>query len=217
MRHLFLFFVLLLGNICNSQVIDSIRIYPQQPTTDDTIRIFVYSTFNYGGCTGESDYSILNKEINSSSIHCLGILAYICQDIDTFNIDPLPEGIYHFYHTLSSGLAPAPCSPGIVADDHDTLTFTVESQLAINTIKHDFVKISPNPVKQKCLLTFDSNNNPVQRINVRDISHRKVIEQENLDSHQIELDLTLLSSGIYFIELTGKDENVSQLIKIVKE
>jgi len=216
MKRLILFFTLLLSSICTSQVIDSIRISPQQPSTEDTITILVYSTFNSGGCEGTTSQSVINNEIYSNSIHCVGMLTVICHDIDTFKINPLPEGNYHFYHTLSSGSGPIPCSPGIVADDHDTLTFTVESKLGLDPIKNDFIRIYPNPVTQKCMLSFDAKHTSFQSIHVRDISHRKVVEQEILNSKQIELDLSTLTKGIYFCEIIG-DKNVSEVIKIMKE
>lgn len=217
MKHLLVFFTLLLSSICSAQVIDSISISPQQPSTEDTITILVYSTFNSGGCEGTTSHSVINNEIYSSSIHCVGMLTVICHDIDTFKIDPLPEGTYHFYHSLSSGSGPIPCSPGIIAEDHDTLNFTVESKLGMKTIKSHLLSVYPNPVNQRCFIAFDSKNNAFQNITIYDMQHRKVLSQDIGTNHQMELDLSLLTSGIYLFEFTGKEEKIPELIKIIKE
>jgi hypothetical protein len=217
MKKIILILTLFSSFVCTSQVIDSIIVSPQQPTTDDTVWVYVFSTFNHGGCDGTSSQDVIGNEINTSSIHCIGMLTFICNDVDTFKINPLPEGTYNFYHSLSSGSGSIPCSPGIVADDNDTLTFTVVSTLGIKTIKNQIISVYPNPVTDKCMITFGDENVDFQTLNVYDVSNRKVFSKKNQSINQIELDLTWLTNGVYFFEFIGKDGKVSELLRIIKE
>lgn len=203
-----------------NQVIDSISISPTNPTTEDTIWIYVSSTFTSGDCQGSSEISIIDNIINSSSTHCIGMLTVICHDVDTFKINPLPEGNFHFFHTLSSGFGPIPCTPGIVADDSDTLIFTVEKKLDINKNDIENITISPNPITQNSFLKINNNKINIEKIEIFDATLRKVYSNRIFESNllkSIELDLNQLNKGVYFIQLILKDNLKSKLIKVVKE
>ena len=59
------------------------------------------------------------------------MLTAICNTTDTFKLNPLAVGTYIFDLTLSSGFGGPPCTPGVVPDDYDTITFYVSSSSAI--------------------------------------------------------------------------------------
>lgn len=109
-----------------SQVIDSSVVSPANPGINDTVKIYTYLRFNYGSCAGSANFTVSGNTISASSVHCIGMLAYICHDVDTIILNPPhTSGNYTYIYTLSSGAGPAPCTPGIILDDYDTLNFSI--------------------------------------------------------------------------------------------
>jgi len=128
---IFLFLVIFLSFNINAQIsgsITNISCSPANPTTNDTIYVFVDTQFPSSDCLlMTSNFSINGNTIIASAQHCLGMLTAICNTTDTFMILPLSIGIYIFNMTLSSGFGGPPCTPGIVADDNQLFTFSVSS------------------------------------------------------------------------------------------
>ena len=110
----------------------SFTIFPAYPTETDTVYIYADLMFSSSDCDclTKIDYRSGNS-ITASTQHCLGMLATICNTTDTFKFNPLAAGTYIFDLTLSTGFGGPPCSPGIVPNDHDTITFYVSSLSAI--------------------------------------------------------------------------------------
>lgn len=109
-----------------SQVIDSSVVNPANPGINDTIKIYTYLRFNYGSCAGSANFTVSGNTISASSVHCIGMLAFICHDVDTIILNPPhTAGNYTYIYTLSSGAGPPPCTPGIIPDDNDTLNFSI--------------------------------------------------------------------------------------------
>ena len=72
------------------------------------------------------------------------MLTTICYNTDTFKINPLSTATYTFDLTLSSGFGGPPCTPGIVPDDYDTITFNVSAFVGIeeHTTNKELLKIT---------------------------------------------------------------------------
>jgi hypothetical protein len=72
------------------------------------------------------------------------MLTTICNTTDTFKFNPLSAGTYIFDLTLSTGFGGPPCSPGIVPDDYDTITFYVSSPTSIqeHTTNKELLKVT---------------------------------------------------------------------------
>ena len=72
------------------------------------------------------------------------MLATICNTTDTFKINPLSAGAYTFDLTLSSGFGGPPCTPGVVPDDYDTITFNVSAFVGIeeHSTNKELIKIT---------------------------------------------------------------------------
>ena len=106
----------------------SFTISPVYPTETDTVYIYADLMFSSSDCDcfTKIDYLSANS-ITASTQHCLGMLTTTCNTTDTFKINPLAAGTYIFDLTLSSGFGGPPCTPGIVPDDYDTITFYVSS------------------------------------------------------------------------------------------
>ena len=109
----------------------SLNISPIYPIETDTVYIYAELMFTSSDCEclTKIDYLSVNN-ITASTQHCLGMLGTICNTTDTFKFNPLPSGTYIFDLTLSSGQLPS-CTPGIVPDDYDTITFYVSPSSAI--------------------------------------------------------------------------------------
>lgn len=104
----------------------SLTFSPTNPTNTDTISVYAELAFTSSNCPLDmKTFSISGNTIVASTHHCVGVLAAICNTIDTFKLAPLATGNYLFNLSLSSGIGGPPCSPGIVPDDNDTITFDV--------------------------------------------------------------------------------------------
>ena len=104
----------------------SLTISPTYPTETDTVYIYAELMFSSSDCEcfTKIDYLSVNN-ITASTQHCLGPALAICNTTDTFEFNPLPSGTYIFDLTLSSGFGGPPCTPGIVPNDYETITFYV--------------------------------------------------------------------------------------------
>ena len=123
----------------------SLTVSPIYPTETDTVYIYAELMFSSSDCDcfTKIDYLSANY-ITASTQHCLGMLPTICNTTDTFKFDPLSAGAYTFYLTLSSGFGGPPCTPGVVPDDYDTITFNVSAFVGIeeHTTNKELIKIT---------------------------------------------------------------------------
>jgi hypothetical protein len=74
------------------------------------------------------------------------------------------------------------------------------------------INIYPNPTGG--MLHYESNNIPIQKIKLLDLTGNKIIELKDTDAKGT-IDITHLTSGIYFIQLSTKDGSWTR--KIIKE
>jgi hypothetical protein len=123
----------------------SLTVFPTYPTETDTIYVLAELSFPSSDCECfiKIDYMSVNS-ITASTQHCLGMLTTICNTTDTFKFNPLSAGTYIFDLTLSTGFGGPPCSPGIVPDDYDTITFYVSSPTSIqeHTTNKELLKVT---------------------------------------------------------------------------
>jgi hypothetical protein len=112
--------------------ISSLTISPTYPTNTDTVYIYAELLFTSSSCPLDMKlHSVLGNNIVASTQHCLGMLTTICNTTDTFKLNPLAVGAYIFDLTLSSGFGGPPCTPGVVPDDYDTITFNVSAFVGV--------------------------------------------------------------------------------------
>ena len=145
-----------------SQGITNITISPAMPTENDTVLITVSQIYNSSSCPLHSQsVNINNFQITSSSLHCLGMLQTLCNNVDTFLIMPLSAGIYSYTHSMNSGFGFPDCTAGIVPDDIDSIQFEViSSGLKVIESLNSNVKISPNPTNANIQIVFKEYNGP---------------------------------------------------------
>ncbi len=171
-------------------------VYPATPTTLDTVYVYVDSWFSSGSCPLDyQSHGVNANTITATSHHCLGLLTVICDELDTFKIDPLPAGTYDFNLTLTTGSLPAPCTPGIVADDQGTVSFTVSQAVGIEENTFNGLKFE-NPVSGE--LKF---NKPIaSAAAIFSVTGQLV---KKVEAGKIEVSVTDLRSGLYFIQMDG--------------
>ena len=134
--------------------INSISVQPANPTSADTVRMLVECSFPSGACDPYLvNSSAIGNDIYGSALHCLGMLAVICNYTDTFTINPLASGNYKFHMQLDAGGGPAPCTPGIVPGPVDSISFIVTpSSGVIDPPAENNFEITYDPYFQQLLI-----------------------------------------------------------------
>ena len=199
--------IALIGNSCFAQANGTIvgfSVNPTNPTPTDNIEIFVDLSFPNGGCElDNSNFGINGNTIGANAHHCVGLLAVICPNTDTFQIGQLSAGTYTFDFTLTSGAGFPSCSPGIVPDDNDQFQFTVSNTVGIKEESNNEIDFYPNP--SKGLIQFSQATESVTRV---ENLHGQTVCLIPAKSRNFNIDF--LPSGIYF---SVNDKSKSKLIK----
>ena len=193
-----------------SQGITNVTISPAVPTENDTVLITVAQVYNSSGCPLHSkSFNINNFQITSSSLHCLGMLQTLCNSVDTFEIMPLPAGIYSYTHTMNSGFGFPDCTSGIVPDDIEYIQFEVISHgLKVIEKFNSNIKLFPNPTNGNIQLLFTEYNGNFN-VDIYDLQGRYLV---NYNSNIIYLDH--FKKGIYILKVYyGKKIQELKLIK----
>ncbi len=199
--------------------ITSIVVYPTNPTTADSVKVYVNLSFSSGGCEPDNMGSSTNgNTTTASALHCLGPLTVICTTTDTFDLGYLQVGAHQFSFTLSSGFGGPGCSPGIVPDDDSTINFMVASGLGIApTEKQNLVQFFPNPMTSSAQLNIDGTISLENlELIIADATGRIIFTKSGFNSHVIQIANDDLSKGIYFYQLR-KGEQVIANDKFVVE
>lgn len=182
----------------------SITVDPPSPTTADSVTVYVDLQFSSGSCFPDSQsHSTNGNNTSATSHHCLGMLTVICPYTDTFELGYLQAGVHQFDFILTSGGGPSPCTPGIVPDDQDSLSFTVSSGVGNKELTtNNAVKIYPNPVEDFMTLEIDAEWASSQTsLVITDAAGREVKRLENIYSNTLILENIEFPDGIYFFRL----------------
>lgn len=215
MKHLIslLFALTLTVGLTNAQSsIVSLTVSPVNPNVNDTIYVSADLQFPSSGCVLDiKAHSLIGNTISASTMHCLGGLTAICNITDTFKINPLPAGTYTFNLTLSSGYGGPPCSPGIVPDDNDTVSFFVSYSVDNKEIQKQSIEVFPNPANQLLNIRqhLESNHNKITSIKLTDLLGKEYYlnNKETLfNSKLITLNVETLPNGIYILEIEGEQK-----------
>lgn len=191
--------------------ITNFTLIPANPQPTDDVLLIVDVQFASSGCEDqELIYTITTNTIFASSHHCIGMLAAICNDQDSFALGQLPAGNYDFILTLTSGGGPGPCTPGIVPDDVDTFSFTVSGGVGLEEPERvPRFTFSPNPAHDEVRIQWNHPENAsVQLLNMLG----QEVKQTSM-SQSVTMNVRDLPSGIYFIKLVaGETEQVQKLV-----
>lgn len=216
MKHIYLFFFLVFPSWVFSQgQIINITVDPANPTTNDEVKVYVELIFTSGGCDlDNSGHSTTGNNTNAYAHHCVGMLTVICNITDTFDLGYLQQGNHEFGFTLSSGFGGPGCTAGIIADDADTLSFTVSATNSIDEKLSNAFQFYPNPSNGN--ITVEVNDlwvNEKTKMVITDLSGKEIL-QSDINATSTNLDLSAFSEGIYFLQLV-KNGVVVEVKKLV--
>jgi hypothetical protein len=190
----------------NAQWITSMSVYPPNPMEGNPVTLIAEVDFPSGTCNQKTLAFYQNgNDLLGSAMHCIGPLAYICGEADTFITPPLQAGNYRFIFHVDAGAAPAPCTPGIVAGPTDTLSFTVGSVTGLQDDQNENASIlySNNFIYIKNVLTSGT-------LYIYDATGRLVYLKENIAEHAIEFS----DSGMFTAMFkSGVTELVHRFVK----
>lgn len=184
-------------SFAQAQYILSMQVTPANPTVNDSVTIIAECAFPSGDCYDKTTgFSVVGNHIYANALHCLGLATFICTEPDTFIIPPLTAGTYWFHFNLDAGIAPSPCTPGIVPGAIDSIEFTVTQTTSIPDHQQVAIGIFPNPSNN--LITIDGAGK--MQIQIVETSGRLVMEFPNTTGGQ-QLDLSPLAAGTYVIRV----------------
>ncbi|MDQ3046367.1 MAG: T9SS type A sorting domain-containing protein [Bacteroidota bacterium] len=190
--------------------IQGFTVSPASPTIIDNIVITVDLMFSNSGCAVDNQgHSTAGTATDAYGHHCIGMLSAICNTSDVFNVGTLPAGSHVFRFTLTSGSGSSPCSPGIIPDDMDSVTFMVSPAVGITENSSvSKTKIFPNPFQSSSILSIDKSIELKDaKIRISNIQGKTLRIMSGINSHQITLESGQLETGIYFYQLLN---NVDQ-------
>jgi hypothetical protein len=188
---------------------------PASPTTADYVKVYANLEFSSGGCAvSNQNHSTVGNITDASSLHCLGMLAFICSATDTFNLGYLAAGPNAFRFALNVGNAPEPCTPGIVPSDTGSVYFNVANATGINYWDiENAITIFPNPVADE--LKIESAKYKLVSIKVFDLLGKELIACSP-GNNQSAVNVYQLPAGIYFVRIEDDKKNVVNR-KVIKE
>lgn len=194
--------------------VDSVQMYPPQPTSFDSVYFRFFNSFGSGGCYDHQNFlTINNKMIKSISEYCLGNYFYVCHDVDSFWLNPLEPGFYTLNYVLKIDSWPG-CENFITLDSV-FVPFYVQSQGYVG----EYI------LREDCIDCKDLSNGGFILVNrdcisknshliISDVLGKVLYSQKiNQKTNQVKL---VLDRGIYFITLFTDNKKVSKKIMISK-
>jgi len=124
-------------------------------------------------------------------------------DYTSPNLDTNPQ------EPISSLQGVAPFSNEVIG----TLTITLESVLGVNEVTSSKTVLFPNPANDN--ITISSQNN-LQSVTIYNVLGAQVMQESNLNSKSIEVNISNLPSGVYLVKVedTGNNEGLKRLVKL---
>jgi hypothetical protein len=201
----------LTGNLkAQIPAIDSLKIIPANPTTNDSVKLISYSTFPSGGCPlTSSSVNISGATITVHVSHTLGGATVLCKSTDTLAIGKLSAGAYELHYHLADTAPPT-------TYDIDTSNFTVQQASGLQLIGHSEQEliIYPNPTTTE--ISLDLKTHSVKRHDIYFYSVQgQIVKAAKELSDIITIDISDLTDGVYFIVITS-EHNRRWAQKIIK-
>ncbi len=197
-----LFFVLLLflaGVGGKAQLIDSVKVYPQNPTVNDTITITCHVVY-LKSCTFSSRELVsFGNEFWGKAFYCLGNFFVLSFEVDTFTINPLPPGNYTFNYWPGYDTVP-PCNVPVDTGNNpipypyamETILFSVTPVgLQDMGAANEQILIYPNPTTG--VFTAQGATGELQ---VYDLFGRLVLR-----TNKKEIDMSHQPKGLYIVKV----------------
>ena len=197
--------------LCSTQAfaqlpaIDSLKLIPANPTSNDVLKVVCYTTFPSGSCS----VNHIHSEQQGNNIllmldYTVGAASYICNSVDTILIDNPGAGSFQLITTIAM-------NEQDIIEDIDSLNFTVDPFLGIPEFGSNNFITYPNPFENE--LHFKTNF-AVESLKIHTISGQKVLLKESV-SNTLPIDVSNLEPGIYLITLidNGGNKFTQRIIK----
>ena len=209
--------IIFFATATTAQTVNQITIYPTNPAFSDTI--YVVSDFSYNGnCTYGMTY--LQSWMIGSSVYLLPTYCGYgaptsCNSIDTFKIDPLPDGIYNInieYHQGS--VCPVSGFDATIAQ-FDTI-ISVGDITSVSEITNTVINIYPNPANDYVKINYE-NLISVGGLNVKiiNLSGQQVFEGV-IDKNNFEIKIPAhQSKGTYFLHILNEQGKSVEIKKMI--
>lgn len=199
MKKIVLLLLLIVSFQAHAQWINSLSVYPSNPTVNDPVYLIANVSFPYGSCDQHTQgISQNNNTFSAWAIHCVGLLTVICGHTDTFALGTLSAGTYQASFHVDYSQAPFPCTAGITPGSNDSISFNVSIVTSTTSpIKSgETIEIYPNPARDKVYLKH------CQMESEKKLFH--MTGQLITAFKGMELNLTDLKPGIYFLHCEGQ-------------
>lgn len=198
-KQLLFLFLLPAWQLLSAQGITSMTVVPPNPTINDNVEIHVDMWFPYGTCAGTAYHSVNGNLITGSTVHCMGMLSMICNDVDTLAVGQLAMGTYTVIFTQSSGFGIPNCSPGFAPDDTDTITFNVGPLDVPAADPFARFTVSPNPSADGNLVLKNLPVNASQELQLYTVDGRLASTQALAPGQEtVSLDVP---AGLYLLRI----------------
>ena len=188
--------------------IDSLKIIPENPTTNDTVKIISYTSFLTSYCSLDSSSVTLKKDtVNISAWHNVGPRYMVCNSVDTISIGKLNFGNYKLYYEIIHSYSKR--SYGI-----DTMYFTVLLPSDVHHTKNlsTNLKIYPNPTTGN--LTVSSVKSIIRNIELFDLTGNCIFQDCTVENQNYTLNTIGFPPGVYLLKVEAKKERLVQKIVV---
>lgn len=200
-----LFYLLLIGLTARpamGQWIQQLSVSPAVPVSTAPVSVTATLAFPSGDCNSKAMSVIQTApgRFEASSLHCLGLLTFICNDADTFDLGLLPPGDYRFVLKLDAGMLPAPCAPGMFNTAYDSVDFTVTVPGALSENEIPVFSFFPNPAGS--LLNVSLNQVSDDGSIIIQSLDGKVLFNYPVSTTSAQLDMAGVADGIYLVSFS---------------
>ena len=213
---IFVFFILnlLISFSIKSQTsrIDSLKIIPSNPTTNDSVKVVCYSKFSSGFCALTNDsMDVIGGTFHVYASHNTGTLSFICFSIDTFVVGNLDSGFYQLIYHLSDYITPV---------DTDTINFYVQEPTRLHYIEStDRIELFPNPTENAHTIILNTKSEEEIQINLLNFQGQNLkivyLGKTKFGEKIILSDISNLTPAIYFYEV--KYGSYTKHLRFVKQ
>ncbi|WP_296381689.1 T9SS type A sorting domain-containing protein [Winogradskyella sp.] len=95
----------------------------------------------------------------------------------------------------------------------NTFTTTFVEPLSVDSFESIRYSMYPNPAKESVTITLSSSNYENSILSIYDVQGKQILKQLNDESSIIQLDVSALQSGLYFVQLSnGTHTQVEKLV-----
>lgn len=191
--------LILLTNHLYAQLpaIDSLKLIPANPTSNDALQVICYTTFPYGGC----EVNNIHSEQQGNDIllmldYNIGMAAYICHSVDTISIANPGAGDFQLITSITT-------NENDVMDDIDTLEFHIEPYLELPEYISTDLLVYPNPVKNELRLKTDLT---FVKLEILSLTGEQIQVIESVPDNLL-IDVSNLKKGVYLVVATNRNGN----------